>query len=82
MESKTYKFWRNDEIAFLKDEYPDVANKRLARKLGRTTQSVSRMARRLRLKKTKHYLANVHEGRIRPGEHKSPTTQYKKGKAA
>ena len=53
------KKWSKEEIDLLIKEYPNTKTEELAQKLNRTYGSVSKMARRLGLKKTLEYLSRM-----------------------
>jgi len=71
-------FWSEEEIAKLRELYPTIPNKEIAKILGRTELAVKAMAIRLGLKKDPNYLVNL-PTRIKKGQHLSPETEFKKG---
>lgn len=71
--------WTDEEDAVLRDRYPDTLSKDLAQLLGRTLVAVCARAKRLGLRKSEAFHASELSGRMKPGESRSPQTQFKKG---
>jgi hypothetical protein len=64
-----YKTWIKEELAFLREAYPDMDTKTIAEILGRSAPSVSRKACSMGLLKSPEYTHNLNERRaFKPGQ--------------
>lgn len=73
------RFWRADELALVRETYPDVSTKTLAVQLGRSISCVYRIAQKMGLRKSVAYLASPDACRLRRGEHVGKKTQFRPG---
>lgn len=88
-------FWNEQMLSYLKKNYANTLNSELAEWLGVSQRTVIRKARELGLQKDPEWIAHTYEerrrlaqaatkvrgnaGQIKPGQHLSPETEYKKG---
>lgn len=88
-------FWNRDMLDLLKRHFPNTLNEELAGMLGVSTRTMIRKARELGLTKDKEWLDAIwderrimahhaskrlgYPGSIKPGQHLSPATEFKKG---
>ena len=87
-------FWSKQMLDLLRQHFPTTLNDELAGMLGVSKSALARKARELELKKDPDWLHAVYEerrimahvvakrlgypGRIQKGEHRSPSTEFKK----
>ena len=90
-------FWNRDMLDLLKQNFHNTLNEELAGMLGVSVRTMIRKARELGLTKNKQWLDAVwderrlmahavskrmgYPGSIKPGQHLSPATEFKKGHA-
>ena len=90
-------FWNRDMLDLLKQNFHNTLNEELAGMLGVSVRTMIRKARELGLAKNKQWLNAVwnerrlmahaqskrlgYPGSIKPGQHLSPATEFKKGHA-
>lgn len=73
------RWWTADEDEVLRELYADVPSKTLAQKLNRSLVSVYGRAKTLGLQKSATFHTSALSGRMKPGECRSPATQFQKG---
>lgn len=71
--------WTIEERAAVRGLYPDIATREIARAIGRPVHQVYQFAARLRLRKTRAYLASPAASRLRRGDNVGAATRYRKG---
>lgn len=71
--------WSADELALLRQLYPDTPTKDIAERLGRTTTQVYTKANGIGLKKSDAYLATPASGRIEAGSSVGAAGRFSKG---
>jgi len=75
----TKKFWSDEELAKLRELYPNKTTLEVAKSLNRSVCSINGMAFSLGLKKSEKHFKEGNSGRIRKGERIGIKTQFKKG---
>ncbi len=73
------RFWTSDELAALRQLYPDTKTEKLAVKFGRPTYSVYNKAQQLGIRKSAEFLASADACRLRRGDNVGAAFRYPKG---
>lgn len=71
--------WTGEDDARLRELYPHVSSREVARRMGRTLCAVYGRADKLGLAKTEAYLASPDACRLRRGDHVGAAYQFRKG---
>jgi len=56
---RPYAYWREKDLAVLRQFYPSVENERIALLLGRSVASVISKAHRIGLRKSRHFISLI-----------------------
>jgi len=73
------KIWEDSEITYMFDNFPNMPTQEVANQLGRSYGSVSSMASILGLKKSEEFHNSAASGRMKKGDRRGISTQFKKG---
>jgi hypothetical protein len=73
------KLWDQWEIQFLRNTYPSISTKELARRLGRSVNAVYGRAALMGLHKSAEYLASLDACRLRRGDHVGASSRFSRG---
>lgn len=73
------RFWTDDEVAILRERYPDMRTEDLALEMGRTARQVYQAANNRGLTKSHAFRSSQASGRWKRGHHSGRTTQFPKG---
>lgn len=76
------RYWTEQEVASLKEEYPDIPTADIAARIGRKVEEIYHKAANLGLKKSKAYLSGPHACRLRRGDGVGKEHRFKPGHAA
>lgn len=78
----TRRWWREQELAVLREQYPHKPTAEIAQGLGRSLSTVYQTAHKLGLHKTIEYLASPAASRLRRGDDIGAAYRFKKGQPA
>ena len=76
-----HHIWTTEEVALLRQKYPDMPTAELAARLGLSIQQVYDKVRGLGIKKSARYRKTRHSGCCLPGERRGRATEFKAGMA-
>jgi HNH endonuclease len=73
------QFWKAEELALVRELYPDTSTQQLADQLGRPLHGVYRAAAKMGLHKSETYLASPEACRLRRGDQVGKASRYPRG---
>lgn len=73
------RLWAKTELAFLRENYPNMPTWKISEKLDRPERSIYNKAYELGLYKSAEFLGSNYSGRMMPGTKRGNPTRFKKG---